>query len=93
MDLAHLAKGSTAEDLFDTKKNPRLLSAIVSKLESRHNGSANLLAAVRKVQMTHQNLSVKIQTVYKIITGEDGKTKSCSGRQATNKKGFHKLSE
>lgn len=48
MDLAHLTKGPN-EDLFDTKKNPRLLSAIVSKLENRHNGASNLLAAVRKV--------------------------------------------
>lgn len=47
MELGHLVhKG---EDLFDPKKNCRLLGAIVSKLESRHNGIQNVLAVVRKV--------------------------------------------
>lgn len=48
MELGHLVlKG---EDLLDSKKNCRLLGAIVAKLESRHNGTQNILAAVRKVR-------------------------------------------
>jgi hypothetical protein len=49
MELGHLIlKG---EDLLDCKKNCRLLGAIVSKLESRHNGTQNIQAAVRKVKL------------------------------------------
>ena len=48
MELGHLVlKG---EDLLDSKKNCRLLGAIIAKLESRHNGTQNILAAVRKVR-------------------------------------------
>jgi len=47
MELGHLApKG---EDLLDNRKLCRLFGACISKLESRHNGSKNLLAVVRKV--------------------------------------------
>ncbi|EFX79545.1 hypothetical protein DAPPUDRAFT_304496 [Daphnia pulex] len=49
MELGHLIlKG---EDLLDCKKNCRLLGAIVSKLESRHNGTQNIQAAVRKIRL------------------------------------------
>ncbi|KZS17593.1 Uncharacterized protein APZ42_016452 [Daphnia magna] len=49
MELGHLIlKG---DDLLDSKKNCRLLGAIVSKLESRHNGTNNIQAAVRKIRL------------------------------------------
>ncbi|XP_057368466.1 titin-like isoform X2 [Daphnia carinata] len=49
MELGHLIlKG---EDLLDPKKNCRLLGAIISKLESRHNGTNNIQAAVRKIRL------------------------------------------
>ena len=47
MELGHLAPKS--EDLLDNRKLCRLFGACISKLESRHNGGKNLLAAVRKV--------------------------------------------
>lgn len=71
MELGHLV--SKSEDLVDRRKLCRIFGALMSKLESRFNGSKNLGLAVRKVRNQKvKSMPEKSKNPEKNSTGSTG---------------------